>query len=81
MIPNEEKNTVRTYHASVWREGHIYVTQCLDIDIVSQGDSPAMALSNLREAVELFFECASEQEIAERTRESLQVAPFEVMIG
>jgi predicted RNase H-like HicB family nuclease len=38
------------------REGDWYVTQCLELDIASQGESEDEALSNLKEALELYFE-------------------------
>jgi predicted RNase H-like HicB family nuclease len=42
--------------AAVQKEGDGYVAQCLDVDVASQGDSVEGALSNLREALELYFE-------------------------
>lgn len=52
--------------ATIWREGDGFVAQCIEIDIASQGDTEQEALANLREAVDLFFECAPPEEIAER---------------
>ena len=46
----------RPFVATVWREGNEYVSQCLDIDIASQGATEVEALENLREALELHFE-------------------------
>ncbi len=46
----------RPFAATVWREGNWYVSQCLEIDIASQGTSEEEALENLREALELHFE-------------------------
>jgi predicted RNase H-like HicB family nuclease len=40
----------------VWREGNWYVSQCLEIDVASQGETEEEALANLREALELHFE-------------------------
>jgi predicted RNase H-like HicB family nuclease len=45
-----------TFSASVWREEDLYVAQCLQIDLASQGESEEEALENLREALELHFE-------------------------
>lgn len=50
--------------AIIEREGNGYVALCPDLDIASQGDSIDAARQNLREALELFFESASESEIA-----------------
>lgn len=46
----------RPFAATVWREGNWYVSQCLEIDIASQGATEDEALENLREALELHFE-------------------------
>jgi predicted RNase H-like HicB family nuclease len=46
----------RPFAASVWREGNWYVSQCLEVDVASQGVSEEEALANLREALELHFE-------------------------
>ncbi len=45
-----------TLTASVTKEGLLYVAQCLEVDVASQGDSIDAALANLREALELHFE-------------------------
>ena len=46
----------RQFAATVWREGNWYVSQCLDVDVASQGESEDEALANLKEALELHFE-------------------------
>jgi predicted RNase H-like HicB family nuclease len=46
----------RPFAATVWREGKWYVSQCLEIDVASQGESEEEALANLKEALELDFE-------------------------
>ena len=45
--------------AIIHREGDGYVALCPELDIASQGDSIVEARDNLKEAVELFLECAS----------------------
>ena len=47
---------VRPFAASVWKEGDWYVSQCLEVDVASQGETEEEALSNLKEALELYFE-------------------------
>ena len=44
------------FTASVTREHDWYVAQCLEIDVASQGETEEEALTNLREALELYFE-------------------------
>lgn len=46
----------RPFAASVWREGDWFVAQCLELDVASQGETEAEALTNLKEALELYFE-------------------------
>jgi predicted RNase H-like HicB family nuclease len=46
----------RRFSAAVWREGDWFVSQCLDVDVASQGRTKEEALENLREALELYFE-------------------------
>jgi predicted RNase H-like HicB family nuclease len=46
----------RSFTATVWRDGNWYVSQCLEVDVASQGETEEEALSNLMEALELHFE-------------------------
>jgi len=45
----------RPFNASVVREGELYVAQCLEVDVASQGASEEEAVRDLREALELHF--------------------------
>lgn len=54
------------FTAIVERDGDGYVALCPELDIASQGDTVESARAMLQEAVELFFECASEEEIQRR---------------
>lgn len=40
----------------VWKEGHYYISQCLEVDVSSFGKTKKEALGNLQEALELYFE-------------------------
>ncbi len=44
------------FTAVVSQENEWYVAQCLEVDVASQGESEMVALSNLREALELHFD-------------------------
>jgi predicted RNase H-like HicB family nuclease len=46
----------RQFAATVWREGKWFVSQCLEVDVASQGESEEEALANLKEALELHSE-------------------------
>ena len=56
----------RQLTAVIEREGDGYVSLCPDLNIASQGDTVDEARSNLKEALELFFETASDAEIQQR---------------
>ena len=62
-------------------EGDGFVALCPELDIASQGDTVESARNNLREAIELFFECASESEIGQRLGGEVFVTQVEVAIG
>jgi predicted RNase H-like HicB family nuclease len=47
---------VRPFAATVWHEGKWYVSQCLEVDVASQGTTEEEALENLKEALELHFQ-------------------------
>ena len=46
----------RPFAATVRREGDWYVSQCLEIDVASQGATEEEALINLQDALQLHFE-------------------------
>jgi predicted RNase H-like HicB family nuclease len=71
----------RTLTATIWREDDGFVALCSELDIASQGDTVEEARKNLKEAVELFFEMASSDEIANRLNVEIYVTPLEVTIG
>jgi len=48
-----------------------------ELDIASQGETPKEALSNLKEAVELFLETASPSELEGRLSEEAWITQFE----
>ena len=58
-----------------------YVSLCPEFDIASQGESIEEARENLREALELFFETASSEEIQTRLHEEVYVTRMEVAVG
>ncbi|MFA6988901.1 MAG: type II toxin-antitoxin system HicB family antitoxin [Candidatus Gastranaerophilaceae bacterium] len=41
---------------TVYKEGEYYVSQCLNVDISSFGNTIEEAIENLTEALELYFE-------------------------
>jgi len=67
--------------AVIEREGDGFVALCPEVDIASQGNSVDEARANLREALELFFETASEGEIQDRFHGEVYVTQVEIAIG
>jgi predicted RNase H-like HicB family nuclease len=67
--------------AIIEREGDGYVSMCPELDIVSQGDTVEDARENLKEALELFFETASQNEITQRLHSDVFVTHVDVAIG
>ncbi len=53
----------------VTQEDDWFVALCLDYDVASQGPTLQSALENIREAVSLFLEIASQEEIQRRIDE------------
>jgi len=48
---------------AVWKEGEYFVAQCLNVDVSSFGNTREEALSNLQQALELYFEDNQHPEI------------------
>lgn len=67
--------------AVIEREGDGFVAFCPELDIASQGNSVEEAHANLKEALELFFEDASPNEIKERMHTEIFVTRLEVAVG
>lgn len=67
--------------AIIKSEGDGYVALCPEVDVASQGDTVAEARANLREALALFLESASETEIEQRFCSEVYVARVEVAVG
>ena len=69
------------FTAVIEREENMYVALCPELDIASQGKTVEEARENLLEAVELFFETASKQEIRSRLHDEVFVTRLEVAVG
>jgi predicted RNase H-like HicB family nuclease len=81
--PNEfgVETMQKQFAAIIEREGDVYVSLCPELDIASQGDTIEEARENLREALELFFETASPNEIQTRLHDEVYVTRVEVAVG
>ena len=67
--------------AIIEREGDGYVSFCPELDVASQGGTIEEARENLREALELFYEAASPDEIQPRLHEEVYVTRVEIAVG
>ena len=67
--------------AIIEKEGSGYVSLCPELDIASQGDTIKEAKDNLKEALDLFFECASPEEISQRLHNEVYITNVEVAVG
>lgn len=70
-----------SYTAILEKEGDMYVSLCPELDVASQGATVEEATANLKEAVELFLECADAEEIKRRLHSEVFVTRFEVVHG
>jgi predicted RNase H-like HicB family nuclease len=71
----------RQFTAIIEPEDGGFVALCPELDIASQGDSIEAARANLQEALELFFETASPEEIKQRLRNEVYVTRVEVAVA
>lgn len=71
----------RRLTAIVERDGDGYVALCPEVDVASQGDTVTDARENLAEALTLFFETASAEEIDRRLGGEVYATDVEVAVG
>ena len=71
----------RKLTAIIEREGDGYVALCPEVDVASQGHTVAEARDNLAEALTLFFETASAEEVDRRLHGEVYVTHVEVAVG
>ncbi|MCX5724994.1 MAG: type II toxin-antitoxin system HicB family antitoxin [Nitrospirae bacterium] len=70
-----------SYTAVVEKEGEGYVSLCPELDVASQGATVEEAMAHLKEAVELFLECADPEEVQRRVHTEVFVTRFEATHG
>ncbi len=71
----------RQLTAIIEKEDTMYTALCPELDIASQGKNVAEARNNLIEALELFFETASEDEINTRMHNEVYITHLEVAVA
>ena len=65
----------RRFTAHLWREGDLWVAQCLEVDVASQGETEEEALANLKEALKLFFEPPTPSRIPDVRTVEVELGP------
>lgn len=73
--------TTKIFTAIFQREEEGWTALCPELDVASQGDSIEEAKANLREAVEMFLEAASPDEVQQRLGTETFLSQLEVNIG
>ena len=72
---------IRSFTAIIEKEGDGYVSLCPEIDVASQGNTIEEARNHLQEAIELFFEYASEEEIKSRLKSDFFITNMLIEVG
>ena len=75
-----ERRVLTEVTAIIEREDDGFVALCPEVDVASQGSTVQEARTNLEEALELFFETASDSEVARRLRSEVYVTRIQVPI-
>jgi predicted RNase H-like HicB family nuclease len=76
-----DMSSTKLLTAIIEKEGDGYVALCPEVDVASQGGTVEQARSNLKEALELFFETADPSEIARRMGSEVFVTQVEIAVG
>ena len=66
-------------HVLVWKEGQLFVAKCVEVEVASQGKTKFEAVSNLEEAISLYFE--NEKTHLPKGLNNLEVLPLSGKIG
>ena len=73
--------SIKNFTAIIEKEDDGYVALCPELDIASQGDTVEEAKVNLHEAIELFFEHASNDEIEYRLKADIFITNMQITVG
>lgn len=80
MISNPTSSRNISCTAIIEKEGTGYVSLCPELDIASQGNTIEEAKQNLIEALELFYETASETEIESRLNNEVFITRVQLTV-
>ncbi len=69
---------MKRIHSVVWKEDKWFVAKALEVEIASQGKSEKEAITNLKEALELYFEDKTQVELSPVNKPKLQDLSIQV---
>lgn len=69
---------MKQIHMVIWKEDGWYVAKSLEVEVASQGKTEEEAINNLKEALELYFENNTNQEIISVKNPKLQEVPIQL---
>jgi len=72
---------IRNFTAIIEKENDGFVALCPELDVASQGGTVEEAKSNLQEAIELFFEHASKEEIVSRLKTDVFITNVQIAVA
>ena len=72
---------IRNFTAIIEKEDTGYMALCPELDIASQGETVEEAKINLHEAIELFFEHASNDQIEYRLKADIFITNMQIEVG
>lgn len=72
---------IQHFTAIIEKEEGGFVSLCPELDIASQGNTVEDAKNNLQEAIELFFEHASKDEIASRLKTDVFITNLQIAVA
>ena len=64
-------------HALIWKENKWHIAKCVEVEVASQGKTRLEAISNLEEALELFFQ--DEKVSLPKGLENLEIFPLKMV--
>jgi predicted RNase H-like HicB family nuclease len=73
--------SIQNFTAIIERENDGFVALCPELDVASQGNSVEEAKLNLQEAIELFFEHASKDEIRSRLKTDVFITNVQIAVA
>ncbi len=76
MAEKKQKLNRPGLNALVWKEDKLFVAKAVEVEVVSQGKTRKEAISNLEEALDLYFEDKKKSRVARYSNlELIKITP------